>query len=186
MEKETNKIREELQSLSPVLTELHAQPGGQKIPEGYFDELEPAIFRKIEENGYAPALPESGGAASARKGFRILRVLHPAVAAAAALVLIGAAWWFFRMQPGQSALPENYEQLAAHLSAEDAAAYIANNIHEFETATLENYAAVEPTSLTDPAPEDPEKSSQPLEELSDRQFELLLQDLSDEELKEIL
>ena len=64
MEKETNKIREELQSLSPVLTELHAQPGGQKIPEGYFDELEPAIFRKIEENGYTRARPEGDGAAA--------------------------------------------------------------------------------------------------------------------------
>lgn len=181
MEKETNKIGEELQSLSPVLTKLHAQPGGQKIPEGYFDALEPAIFRKIEENSYSRAQPEGDGAA-ARKGFSFLRIARPAVAAAAALALVAAAWWFFQLQPGTSALPENYQELAANLSAEDAAAYITNNIHEFEMTTLENYAAVEPMV----SPESPEKTVRPLEELSDRQLDLLLQDLSDEELKEIL
>lgn len=182
MEKETNKIREELQSLSPVLTELHAQPGGQKIPEGYFDELESAIFRKIEENGYTRARPEGDGAAAARKGFSFLRIARPAVAAAAAIALVAAAWWFIQRQPGTSDLPENYQEMAANLSAEDAAAYIAYNIHEFETTTLENYAAIEPTVL----PESPEKTDPTLEELSDRQLDLLLQDLSDEELKEIL
>jgi hypothetical protein len=179
MEKEKNTIREELQSLSPLLAELHAQAGGQKIPEGYFDELEPAIFRNIEEHGYTRALPEIAGTAAARKGFRILR---PAVAAAAVLTLVCAAWWFFHAQPGQSDLPENYQELAAHLSAEDAAAYIAHNIHEFEMTTLENYAAIEPTV----SPESPEKTDRPLEELSDRQLELLLQDFSDEELKDML
>jgi hypothetical protein len=183
MEKDKNNIREELQGLSPFLADLHSKDSGQKAPEDYFDQLESEVFRKIEEGGYQREAPT--GSTPVWRGLIAIRRSRFAMAAAAVFALVFGAWWFFRMQPASSpAVPENYQELAAALTAEDAAAYIAGNIHEFETATLETYVAVEPAAES--TPERPSKRARPLEDLSEEQLDLLLQDLSDEELEEIL
>jgi hypothetical protein len=185
MENASHHLQAELQNLSPRLAGLQGNAGGQQVPNGYFDELEAAVFQKIEDQGYAPAAASSQGDRPTRAGFRILRNPRVGIAAAATLFLAIAAAWFFRLQPTDPAIPENYRELAAALSPEDAAIYIAGNIHDFETAALENYAAAEPGAAeTIAAP--PAKRTQPAEELPAAQLELILQDLSEEELESIL
>jgi len=175
----------ELQDLSPRLANLRGKSDGQQVPDGYFDQLEAAVFQKIEDQGYAPVGVSSQGDRPTRSGFRILRNPRLGIAAAAMVSLAIAAIWFFRMQPTDPAVPENYRELAAALSPEDAATYIAGNIHEFETAALENYAAAE-SSAAETAAEPLAKQPLPAEALPAAQLELILQDLSEEELEIIL
>jgi anti-sigma-K factor RskA len=185
MQKDSKNIREELQNRSPLLAELQSKYSGQKVPDGYFDQLESELLRKIEENDY-PKAATTAGKTPVWRSMSAVRGTRFAMAAAAVFVLVFAAWWFFRIQPGQPAVPHNYRELAANLTAEDAAAYVESNIHEFETTTLANYAAVEPTAAPKSASERTAKRALSLEELSEEQLDLLLQDLSDEELEEIL
>lgn len=185
MENASNHPQAELQELSPRLANLCGKTDGQQVPDGYFDQLEAAVFQKIEDQGYAPAGASSQGDRPTRAGFRILRNPRLGIAAAAMVSLAIAAIWFFRMQPTDTAIPENYRELAAALSPEDAATYITGNIHEFETAALENYAAAEP-SAAETTSEPVAKRPQPAEEIPAAQLELILQDLSEEELESIL
>lgn len=185
MEKESPRLQTELQIRSPRLAGLQGNAAGQQIPDDYFDQLEARVFQKIEEQGHAPATATSQGDRPTRTGFRILRSPRLAVAAAAVLSLAIAATWFFGAQPAADpAVPENYRELAAALSPEDAATYIAGNIHEFETAALENYAAA--SSAAETATEPRAKQPLPAEALPAAQLELILQDLSEEELESIL
>ncbi len=185
MENASMHPQAELQNLSPLLAGLRGKTDGQQVPDGYFDQLEAAVFQKIEDQGYAPAAASSQGDRPTRSGFRILRNPRLGIAAAAMLSLAIAAIWFFRLQPTDPAIPENYRELAAALSPEDAATYIAGNIHEFEAAALENYAAAA-SSAAETTAEPPAKRTLPAEELPEAQLELILQDLSEEELESIL
>jgi hypothetical protein len=180
MKKDRKALQDELRELSPRLADLQSRGDGQTVPPGYFDQLEGRIFQRIEDSG------DRRTAQPAKLPSARIITMRWMTAVAASLSLVLGAWWFLKPSP-QPVVPGNYADLAATLTAEDAEAYIMNNLLEFETITLVSYVIVEePEDHTDtPAPETKTRSGQ-IDLLSTDELDLLLREMSDEELEAIL
>jgi hypothetical protein len=170
MKKET--LLDELRDLSE---HLHAdkQAGanaGFRVPDGYFDTLEDAVFRRLDANGERRAAPLNAQHGGRRRW----------LAAAAALALaLTAAWWLWLRPAPEAAI------LAAaakpNLSADDAASYLLDNLHELDA---EQIAALAPAEIPVEAPPAAERPTEP--DVSPDAIEDLLLDMSDEELENLL
>lgn len=182
MKKES--LNEELKNLSPLLLEQKRKDNGFRVPEGYFEGLEDAIFNKLEstegqKRPFHPA-PKSGGALRSRFfGSYVL------IAAAAVFVLILAAKWL--MTP--KAVPANTGgYVAAQEMTEEALieAYVLENIRDFEAEQLaalsDANSAADPTALPQKQPE----AGNSMDHLTPEELELLLREMSDEELESLL
>lgn len=118
MKEEQKNIQEELQGLSSRLAKLHPKDDGFSVPEGYFAQTADDFFRRKEE-----ATQKSAG----------LRILYLRRIAAAAVVILATGIWLFSGKTN-SQTPET--DFFAGISDAEIKAYIEENIHEFETATL--------------------------------------------------
>ena len=182
MKKES--IDDELKDLSPLLRELGQQDDGFRLPEGYFGALEDSVFGRVEATGMRrKPLPE------AKRGGLFARFSRPRImwAAAAAMAMVLAATWLFTTKPWQrEALPVVATQ---EPTEEEIEAYVLENIRDFDADLL---ADVPPAAHTLPeakpaAPaEAKSKQSDPLDDLSEEELELLLREMSDEELENLL
>jgi hypothetical protein len=190
MKKDRIELQEELKQHAPSLLDLLDKGSGQTLPPNYFEQLEQSVFEKIkaEEPTLTHTFPKKGGAKIL--GFPRMAVLS----IAATFTLILASLWFFRSSQDTQYL-NNYQELASTLTAQDAESYILENIHEFETSSLESYVSIpEPTKeiIQSPKPSETPASQSPnptdalLDDLSNEELDLLLNDLSDEELESII
>jgi len=180
MKKDRIALQDELREIAPRLADLQARGDGHTVPPDYFEQLENRVFQRIDALGER-RLPTEPVRKSASARVVNLRWI---TAVAASLSLALGAWWFMRPQPGP-AVPENYAELAAKLTAEDAEIYVRKNLQEFETATLATYAIVEAPAAPQAAPAPP-RTPDLLHDLNPDELDLLLNDLSDEELEAIL
>lgn len=176
-------INDELQKRSPLLREMRQKDDGFRVPEGYFEALEDSVFNRIEAAG-----ARRNPVWESHKGGMFARIFRAkwVWAAAAVFVLVLAATWFFKSNLTQTA-PVAASQ---ELTEEEIEAYVANNIHDFEAEQLAMLFPDEPRAA-EPAPEAiPEtpqpKNPDPLDSLSEEQLEILLKDMSDEELESLL
>ncbi len=175
------KINDELNELSPLLRDLKQKDNGFRLPEGYFEAVEESVFSRIDAAGARrePVLETQWGG----KFFRS-RVMW-AAAAASALVL--AVVWFVR--PKNALDIEAPIAVSQELTAEEIEAYVLENIHDFDAAQLASVPADEPVpTVTNPSPI-PEKKSkelEPADDFSEEELELLLKEMSEEELKNLL
>ncbi|MCO6477044.1 MAG: hypothetical protein J5I94_10515 [Phaeodactylibacter sp.] len=177
--KEKDKIKEELDGLSPLLSKMKEE-GGQpfRAPEGYFQGLPDEVLRRaraeeglIRENRAAPA-----GAGRTAWWQWLLAPRH-AVSLATALLLIAAGAYLFRPQPAGI---DPAEALAG-ISEEEAEAYVCENIGEFELELMLEASVVS----ADDVPE-----MKVLPDIDQKELDLYLEDLIDDisldELEEIL
>ncbi len=128
-----NDIKKELQELSPLLSTLKEQQAPFRVPEGYFDTLQDDVWIRIQAE---QALPEKAKEAQASKWASILSawqvLLSPRLAitfATLTIVITAGIFWF-------SSQEQEIENPLAMLTASEAAAYIQENIHEFDTELL--------------------------------------------------
>ena len=184
--KEKERLQEELNKHAPLLQPLREREDGLQVPPGYFDNLEAGVFRQLDAIGARrkPLAP------MARPGLwnRLQALFQPrtALAFAGVLALMLAAWWYFGPQQSggtQTALSD--------ISAEDAEAYLFDNALELEPEQIALALPADDLPLiTIQAPENAASGdpATPVKELqlSPDDLNELLDDMSDDELKELL
>ncbi len=180
--KKKDPLLDELNEQAPLLGSLKEKAGaGFQVPEGYFSGLENEVFRQLDAIG-AKRRPAPAPERPSLWQF-LERWWRPrtALALAGMLTLALAAWWYFR-----PAAAEVDAMAANAVTAEDAEAYLFDNLMELDPAQL---AAALPAEKL-PAislPTNPERpSAEPEIELRPEDLDNLLRDLTDEELRELL
>lgn len=175
----SDKLKEELPQF---LQDLKAKGDGLHVPEGYFEEMEDAVFARLRASG---DLDRPKMQVVKRPGL-FAAYIRPrtAMALAAALALVLAAVWFVR----QSASVTQETPLAStELTEEDIEAYVLDNLHEFDAeqlASLTKEEIIEPIEETTPNTPKP-KNSNP-EEIHPDDLDEILDEMTDEELEQIL
>lgn len=175
MDDTKSSVQEELSQLAPWLRDVRqaAAHDGFQVPEGYWEGLEDRVMARIHAEVASPA-----PVLTARPGGRWWRA-RPLWAAAAAVTAVAAALWLLRPAPPASVA-------AVDLSEEEVAAYVVENVQEFDVeqlATLPHSDWAE----TDLTPQNlPPASPTSEETLHPEDVELLLRDMSEEELESIL
>jgi len=179
MKKES--LDDELKKISPRLRELKRESDGFQLPKGYFETLEESVFRRIEAAGARrqPVLETKGSSLLAR-------FFHPQamMAAAAAIALTLAAVWFFSSPAAKDSLAA-----APELSEEEIEAYVLENIRDFDAEQLASISASETAPVeaeSSKSPENQATNGHSLEGLSEEELELLLKEMSEEELESLL
>lgn len=136
-----DNIKKELQELSPLLSNLKEQKMPFQVPKGYFDTLQDDVWIRIQAE---QALPQKANQTQASKWASTLSawqvLLSPRLGltfATLAVVITAGIFWF------SNQAQEDKNPLAA-LTANEAAAYIQENIHEFDTDLLIEASATYP------------------------------------------
>lgn len=177
-------LNTEQEEWSPKLRELKRQDDGFRLPEKYFEGLEDSVFARISamESARQPV------AASPKGGGLFARIFRPRVlvAAAAFFVIALSAKWFFTPQPVSPVIPTS--EIAQEMTEEEMIEeYVMENIRDFE---IDQLALLAPESVphteTLPKQEKIASPQKPQDDLSPEEIELLLKDMSDEELESIL
>ncbi len=171
------ELHEELREIAPKLAELQGQASGLRVPDGYFAQLENSIFQKIDAEGFRreaaprPVLSWQPGGL-----FHRFTKFQLGVAAAASLMLAVASWWVLRPAPAAE-MPAQFAQV--EISEEDAEAYVFQNLQDFEPTQL---APENPDELPSPLSDSPVKP----EDLNSNDVQHLLDEMTDDELQELL
>ena len=170
---------DEIKKSSAWLNELRQQDDGFKLPDGYFNSLEDRVFSRIEAAGIqrkvqAPKLKKHA------KRFALLQIL---MAAAAVFTLVLAAVWFIKPS-GSLTQP----LASVELGDEEIETYLLEHVQDFEIDQLamlpelsENEFQAPPS--TNPPP--PKKTIEPYE-ISPDDLDNILNDMTEEELEEII
>ncbi len=166
----TDKIREELEELSPFLSKMKGKGDGMKMPEGYFDQLSENVLKQIHQEGVqeAPVEKPAGPNWLDRLAEGFWALFQPRLAVAFATVaLLLAAGWFLLRQP------------ATELDADELESYIVANLDGFDTEMLmevsfenEDWNLLQDTDWNDEAIE--EYLEDHLDEIDDLDLENLL------------
>lgn len=181
MTKDKESLQNELRELSPWLHAQKNQADGFQTPTGYFEQLQEQVFEKLDADGGRRKPGSLSSSGRLRSLFGGLYQARLGIAVAAALTLVLGAWWFFRPAPEAAAVA------SVELSAEDAEAYLLENLLEFDAEQLAMQLpgdeAVDPEAL--PAEGQNPKTAPPNDAVPE-ELEQLLNDMSDEELEELL
>jgi hypothetical protein len=170
------------EEIPKFLKDLKAKGDGFKVPDGYFDDMEDAVFARLKSAG---DLDRPVPMVEKRPRFRV-SFIRPkaAMAYAAALALMLAAVWFVRQQTVE--VP-TAPVASVELSEEELEAYLLENAHEFEPEQL---ASLEPDQIPEPAENQPaERNNSNKRKQTDihpDDLELILDEMTDEELEQIL
>lgn len=170
------------QELPPILIELKAKGDGLRVPDDYFDDLETAVFARLESTG---ALRRPVIKAEKRPSlFSVSIKPRAAMALAATLALVLAAVWFFRQD---SVVVSQPSVASAELTEEDLESYLIDNVQEFDPEQLALLTPEEPTETTEEnTPGTPKKNSRSSSEIRPDDLDKILDEMTDEELEQIL
>ena len=160
------------------LQEQRQKESGLKVPDGYFDTFEDRVFEKIEQAGIRRQAPLTGRGKPAKR-FGLYPYL---MAAAAFMVLVLAAVWF--LNPTAQTDTPTFAQV--ELSDDEIERYVLEHVHEFETDQLA-VLKEEPEQVYEAPVSKPKRIEEAnIEELTPADVENILNDMTDEELEEIL
>lgn len=184
------ELYDELDGLSPKLRDLKQTPDGLKLPEGYFDTLENRVLTQLEAQGERRISTES---ASTNWGIRVNRRYWAAAAAVAVLAV--AIWQFAGPNPdnpladaSQTVADASHGDVVVESLSEEEI-YLEEHILDFEPEllaeiddeSLEN--AIIESTRQQPAASNPKKHKA---SKVDDELDQLLEELTDEELEDIL
>ncbi|GAB4496589.1 MAG: hypothetical protein OHK0019_28630 [Saprospiraceae bacterium] len=177
-------LDDELKERSPLLLDAKKQGDGFRLPEGYFEALEDAVFSRVDSAGIRrkPVL-------EAKRGGLFGRFSRSGIAwaAAATFVIVLAAAWFFKTQFVQPLAPVATTQ--QELTEEEIETYVIENIQDFDASLIAAVPVgehVPPETKSATPTENNPAASDPLDDLSDEELELLLKEMSDAELENLL
>lgn len=175
------KLYKELQEQAPFLKDLKQKGDGFKVPEGYFDGLEDAVFARLEASGDAgrPKIKV------VKRPFLSVSFIRPkaAMAYAAAMALVLAAVWFFRQPAAVQPLP----YVSVELTEDELETYVLENLNEFEPEQLVALTPETPINTIDETvPGKPGKKSENSNELHPDDLDKILDEMTEEELEQIL
>lgn len=167
--------------LPQFLKDLKEKGDGFKVPEGYFEDMEHSVFNRLESSGGSvrPIIKTVK-----RPGLFPLTIRsRTATALAAALALILAAFWFICQPQAIQPLP----LASTELTEDDLETYVLENVHDFDPEQL---AALSPAEITElpqeTEPATPKKNGTPSDEIRPEDLEKILDEMTDEELEQIL
>ncbi|MCC7507286.1 MAG: hypothetical protein IT259_18415 [Saprospiraceae bacterium] len=192
MKKDQSSIDRELRELSPFLHDLRSKEDGFHLPENYFDGLEEQVFQQIDALG---ARRKPVRTTTARTGFwnSLAWLWQPRVAIAFSILLVAAfaVWWMW--QPKPSVIETNIPLASQiELTPEELEAYVMENVNDFEPEQLALLAIAEDENSEPPKTPAPKTNTSTRNEksgpddLSPEELELLLDDLTDEEIEQML
>jgi hypothetical protein len=169
-------LNQELENLgSEKLKKLKPQVLQGAAPEGYFEQLNAQVFEKLRAEGAVTQTQERPTLTATRGG------KWRQMAAAAAIVVLGAVTWFWLKPEPQSAMAAQVE-----ISPEDAEAYLLATIDQVETDEFALEADALPNPLQESILKKPEpKAAQNTTEPTDIELNLL-DELTDEDLEDLL
>lgn len=172
-------LQEELKGLSPQLHDLKQQNDGLRVPEGYFDALEDSVLTRLDTMG---ARRQAIAGRRSGRGIRAWLFRPQVIAAIAAVfvVVLSAKWFFAPMPPAVQPVAVQTQPTEEELIE----AYILQNISDFEVDQLATLSKDREAEVVAP-PVTPQQTPG-LEGLSPEAIELLLREMSDEELESIL
>lgn len=174
-------LDKELQEHAPFLKNLKQKGAGYKVPEGYFEGLEDSVFARLEASGDA-GRPK---VKVVKRPFLFVSFIRPkaAMAYAAAMALVLAAVWFIRQ-------PETLEPLtyvSVELTEDDLEFYVLENLNEFEPEQLVALTPEIPDQTNEETtPGKPGKNTGNPIELHPDDLDKILDEMTDEELEQIL
>jgi len=167
--------------IAPFLQDLKGKSDGFKVPEGYLEDMEEAVFARLKSSGDL-GRPTMNLVKRPRLFPWTVRP-RTAMALAAALALILTAVWFIR-QP-QAVQPAQF--VSTELTEDDLEFYVLENVQEFE---LEQLAALTAEKTSEPiekvAPGTPKKNRSTSDEIHPDDLDKILDEMTDEELEQIL
>lgn len=177
---EKNKVREELEGLSPLLSSVKesSRPLFQ-APEGYFHGLPDEVLRRIRaEEGLIREARHAAPGEPARWAW-LSRLRQPRYAAGLAMAAVLIAVGAYLSWPRQAAL--SLEEAMGAISEEEAKAYISENIGDFELELMIEAAAVQAEDM-------PQIEVLPgiQQEDIDRYLDEFIEDIGPDELEELL
>lgn len=191
MKRDKELLDKELEDLSPYLLNLRSQDDGFRLPANYFETLEDEVFQQIDAIGARRQKRTAGS----RSGFWsiIAGLWQPRLALALGTVLVAAfaAWWIWRPQPAPNAelpLAVRHEEP----TPDELEAYVMENVLDFEpdqlaALAITDEASQEPSSISNPGNKSiPKPASKATDDLSPEQLEILINDLTDEEIEKML
>lgn len=151
---EKERIKKELEELSPLLSELKAKADNPfQVPTNYFQSLQDEVLRKVAQERVETKkeVPVSGWLDQLIEQLQWLLQPRYAMAMVTVAILIVAGIFFF--QPSDDAFSD---MAMSELTEEDIADYIASNIEDFEVDLLVEAMGeeVDPTLLPTPALEE--------------------------------
>jgi len=120
MKKDSDALRKELEKEAPFLAGLKDKPEGLSVPEGYFDQLQKDVLKRVAKL----EKPRS----------KTIRLWPRIAAAASVLLVLGLAIFLFQ--------PSNPAETTFTLTDEEVHQYISQNIEDFELDLLMEYVAV--------------------------------------------
>ncbi|MDO8366614.1 MAG: hypothetical protein Q7T20_07460 [Saprospiraceae bacterium] len=175
-------LDDELKAISPFLKEMKGKGDSFKVPEGYFEDLEDAVFARLESSG---GLRRPKIKAAKRPGLFAAFIRPPAAMAyAAAMALILAAVWFIRQDV---ASVQEVPHFSTELTEDDLESYVLENLHEFDPEQL---AALTPEVTSKPIERASsgkmKKNSSASDEIHPDDLDKILDEMTDEELEQIL
>ena len=179
MERPDNDLRKELEELSPRLLKLKEQGEAFRLPDHYFQTLQAQVFEKIQTEesaaGTRQALPGSNWLNQIMEQLQVL--MQPrwalSLATVALLIAVGIGWMYQQNQDSR----QNLNTELAKLDQQTLDAYIQDNLYEFDTETLMEFASKKESQLNFDEM-NPEELDQYLDEN--------LQELDEETIKELL
>lgn len=186
-----DKLHDELNEHAPFLNDLRKKEDGLRVPEGYFDGLEDDVFRQLDAIGARRKPASFGKTKEARSWWQWLQSLwqpRTALAVAGVLAVVIAGWWYFSTDADQNT---GQHLVAATISAEDAEAYLFDNVLEFEPNQIamilpeDEWPPISLEPLNGTTPQDATSPKHDLQ-ISTEDLEDLLRDMTDEELEELL
>jgi len=175
------ELYKELQEQAPFLKDLKQKGDGFKVPDGYFDGLEDAVFARLEASGDAgrPKIKV------VKRPFLSVSFIRPkaAMAYAAVMALVLTAVWFFRQPATVQPLP----YVSVELTEDDLEAYLLENLNEFEPEQLVALTPETPVqNMEAPTSGKKEKNTGNSSELHPDDLDKILDEMTDEELEQIL
>lgn len=189
MKKDKELLDQELGDLAPFLRDLRGKDDGFRMPERYFDSLDEEVFKQIDAIGARRKVNDSDRA-TGRGWLSALWQPRVALALGTVVLVVLAAWWWLRPQP--AAAPEVLPLASIELTPEELEAYVLDNVTDFEPEQLAALAVLddepaEPAGATQPQSSKPAKKSRvDTDDLSPEELEILIDDLTDEELEKML
>ena len=180
-----DKLHDELREHAPFLNELRQKGDGLRVPDEYFDNLEDDVFRQLDAIGARRKPAAFAKTKQERSWWQWTQYLwQPRLALAAATMIAVAlsGWWYFNKSAGPGTV-------VANISAEDAEAYLLDNLLELDPHQIAMVLPAEElphiSIEAGTAPQDTKTDKQELQ-ISPEDIENLLRDMTDEELEELL
>lgn len=133
--------RKELEDLSPRLLKMREQGDGFRLPEDYFQRLQHEVLEKIQTQESTSNQPGAAATPSWLDKLleQLLLLLQPRLAMGlvtiALLITLGIVWF------SQNTSSSSVSAELAKIETTTLNAYIQDNLHEFDTETLLEFAS---------------------------------------------